>query len=93
MYVAERRRGLLRHLTLVGVGAGITAWLGASSTRTSAAQTQTGFAQPGPIDPLQPLRALFEFHVRRRPSVGLDLNGVIMLQADATGALVPRPAC
>lgn len=78
----KRRRGLLRHLTLLGAGAGITAWLGASNTRTSAAQPQ-----PGPIDPLQPLRALFEFHVRQGPSAGLDLNGVIMLQADATGAL------
>jgi hypothetical protein len=72
------RRTLLRGLGLGGLAAMIR-----GAPNAVAAQQ----LQPGPIDPLQPLRALFEFHVRQGPSAGLDLNGVVTLQADASGAL------
>ena len=76
------RRGLLSRVSWASAVVGLTAALDLPLAKSAAAQLQTG-----PIDPPQPLRSLFEFHVRQGPSAGLDLSGLIMLQADATGAL------
>jgi hypothetical protein len=76
----EGRRQVLRRVGGGGLAAGLLALVGRGGAAVAA-------AQPAPIDPLQPLRALFEFHVRQGPSAGLDLSGDLSLNVDPAGAL------
>jgi hypothetical protein len=75
--VRASRRSALRS---AGFGAIGVAFFGAA--RVSAAASQDV-----PVDPLYPLRALFDFHVRQGPGAGLHLSGDLKLDVDPAGAI------